>query len=282
MPAEILTNLEAIGDMIGALSGIGSGLDEQAYMEGLIKSAHGHAATAFDIAAAATAKTGHMTHVYEYGVMGITRGEPRFADPTLPNARLYVHTLMGEGGNMDIAYTFRTARQPNPKPTPEDTGVDSRYLSLLSGRKYYFYNKALVMETGRVVTIKPKNGNFLFVPFYGEPSRDPTNNRGYMMWDSSRHGPLFARPGASSKGQFTAFWMNWWEAAGGKIMYEQMEKTVTADIEIAMAEATKRAQAESMKPVQSTNMLGAINTAKTIFNRIFRTATAKRKAKNTI
>jgi hypothetical protein len=282
MPAEILTNFEAIGDMVGALSGIGAGLDDQAYVEGLIKSAHGHAATAFDIAAAATAKTGHITHVYEYGVMGVTRGEPRMADPTAPNARLYFHTLLGEGGNMDIAYSFRPARQPNPKPTPEDTGVSSEYISRLSDRKYYFYNKALVMETGRTVTIRPKNGDFLFVPFYGEPSRDPTNSRGYMMWNSARHGPLFARPGASSKGQFSAFWMNWWQSAGSAIMFEQMEKSVTMDIDIALAEASKRAQSETMKPVQGTNMVGAISSAKAIFNKMFKAVTAKRNETKTL
>lgn len=282
MSAEILTNLEAVGDMIGALTGIATGMDEEAYIDGLIKSAHGKAATAFDMAAAATAKTGRLTHVYEYGVMGITRGQTRFANPTSPEARLYVHTLIGEGGTKDIAYTFRPARQPNPPPKQEDTGVDSGYISSLSNKRYYFYNKALVMETGRVVTIKPKNGDFLFVPFYGEPSRDPTNNRGYMMWDSSRHGPLYARPGASSKGQFTSFWMSWWSSSGAAMIQADMEKSVEMDIELAMAEASRSKAAEAMKPVQTTNMPRAISTAKAVFNRIFATKTAKREETKTL
>lgn len=277
MPAEVLSNLEAIGDMVGALAGMSEGLDDQMYMDGLIQSAHGKAATAFDIAAAATAKTGHLTHVYEYGVAGITRGQPRITDPTSQRARLYVHTLLGEGGTKDIAYTFRPATQPNPDPTPEDTGVDSEYISRLSGRRYFFYNKALVMETGRVVSIKAKNGNYLFVPFYGEPPADPTNQRGYMMWDSSRHGPLMSRPGKNTKGSFTNFWMTWWESSGSKMMFADMEKSVTMDIEIAMAEAAKRSASESMKPVQETNVVGAMATTKAIFNRIFKAATSKRR-----
>lgn len=281
MPAKVLTNLESIGDMVGALSGVSEGLDDQSYMEGLIRSAHGKAATAFDLAAAATARTGQMTHVYEYGVSGITRGQPRFADPTAIEARLYVHTLLGRGGEMDIAYSFRPARQPNPAPTPEDTGVDSRYLSRLSGRKYFFYNKALVMETGRPVSIKPKNGNFLFVPFYGEPSPDPTNNRGYMMWDSKRHGPLQARPGMSTKGQFTSFWMAWWNASGSKIMFADMEKSVTMDIDIAMAEAARKANSEAMKPAQETSVPRAFASAKTLFSRLFKTNTGKRMKRKT-
>lgn len=282
MPAELLSNLEAIGDMVGALSGIGSAIDEESYMAGLIKSAHGKAATAFDVAAAATAKTGHITHVYEYGVMGITRGQPRISDPTAPNARLYIHTLLGLGGSQDIGYTFRPARQPNPEPTPEETGVDSEYISRLSNKKYYFYNKAFVIETGRVVNIKPQHGDFLFVPFYGQPSRDPTNNRGYMMWDSRRKGPLYNRPGISSKGQFQSLWMNWWGSAGSEIMFVQMEKSVTMDIDIAMAEATKRTEAAKMKPVQTVNMPGAISSAKALFNKIFKTSTVKRNETKTL
>lgn len=281
MSAEVLTNLEVIGDMVGALTGVAEALDDEAYMDGLIKAAHGKAANAFDMAAAATAKTGRLTHVYEYGVMGVTRGEPRLADPTAVNARLYFHTLLGHGGNQDIAYSFRTAHQPNPKPTPEDTGVDSVYLSKLSDRKYYFYNKALVMETGRVVHIKPQNGNFLFVPFYGEPTPDPTNNRGYMMWDSKRHGPLNARPGASTKGTFQAFWMSWWESAGSAMMFEQMEKSVTMDIDIAMAEAAKRTKSETMKPVQTTSVAGAVASARTMFNKLFKSTTTKRRSTET-
>lgn len=275
MPAEVLSNLESIGDLIGALSGISAGLDDEIYMEGIIKSAHGHAATAFDIAAAATAKTGRINHVYEYGVMGITKGLPKFADPTDPRARLYLHELIGAGGNQDIAYTFRPATQPNPAPTPEDTGVDSKYLSKLSKKKYYFYNRAFVMETGRVVEIKPQNGNFLFVPFYGEPSRNPLYTRGHILWDASKKGPLYARPGASTRGEFEGFWMNWWGAAGSKIMYTEMEKYVTMDIESAMLEA-KRASVEAMKPVQESNILGAVASAKALFGKIFKARTAKR------
>ncbi|HWV46310.1 MAG TPA: hypothetical protein VN039_09890 [Nitrospira sp.] len=282
MTAKVLTNLESIGDLVGALSGIDSALDDQMYMEGLIKSAHGRAATAFDLAAAATAKTGRMSHVYEYGTIGVTRGMPKFADPASPKARLYVHTLVGQGGEQSIGYTFRPARQPNPKPTPESTGVDSKYLSRLSGRQYYFYNKAYVMETGRVVEIKPRNGNFLFVPFYGEASRDPLNNRGYMMWDSRRLGPLSARPGRSTKGEFTQFWMQWWATSGSKMMYAHMEEQVNIDVGIAMAEAQKRAQTEAMKPVQDTNIVGAISTAKALFNKIFKASTSKRMGTKTL
>lgn len=277
MPAKVLTNLESIGDLIGALSGISTALDEETYMDGLIKSAHGKAATAFDFAAAATARAGRFPHVYEYGTAGVTRGLPRFANPADPKARLYFHQIAGHGGNQEIMYSFRTATQPNPEPTPQDTGVDSKYISRLSGRKYYFYNKAYVMETGQVVEIRPQNSNFLFVPFYGEAPRNPMYTRGFLMWDSSRLGPLYAQPGKSTKGEFTQFWMAWWSKAGSALLGGEMEKSVTMDIDIAMAEAAKRAKVETMKPVQETSITSASSSAKALFNKIFQGITSKRR-----
>lgn len=281
MPAKVMSNLESIGDMIGALAGMSEGLDDQLYLEGLIKSAHGKAATAFDVAAAATAKTGRFNHVYEFGTAGVTRGATRFADPTSEGARLYVHHLTGHGGEQDIGYTFRPALQPNPTPTPENTGVDEKYLSKLSNRKYYFWNKAYVMETGMPVTIKPQNGNFLFVPFYGRPSPNPMYNRGHIMWNASKLGPLHARPGRSSKGEFTQFWMGWWSAMGSEIIQREMEKNVTMDIELAMAEAMKSSQSETLKSITQTNVAGASAKAKALFSKIFKAKSAKRREKVT-
>lgn len=276
MSARVLTNLESVGDMIGALQGIGLGLDEDKYMQGLIQQAHGHAASAFNAAAAATASTGTMTHVYEFGTQGITRGLPRYADPMAEDARLWIHTLIGHGGNQDIAYTFRPAVNRNPAPTTAYTGVPSKYLRKLSQRKYVFWNKAFMMETGKPVTIKPRHGDFLFVPFNGEQSRDGVNDRGFVMWDASKKGAIVSRPGQSTKGQFTSFWLKWWSSAGSDMMQAEMSKYVTMDIDKAMVEVAKRAQSETLKPVQQTKVNIAATQARTLFKKLFGTATTKR------
>lgn len=281
LEVELLSNLEAIGDMVGGLAALSEGLDDKLYMEGLIKSAHGKASTVFDAAAAATAKTGHITHVYEYGVMGVTRGAPKFADPTNIRARLYYHTLMGSGGNQDIGYSFRPATQPNPTPTTQDTGVDSKYLNKLSNRKYYFYNKAFILETGRVIEIKPQNGNFLFVPFYGEPPRNPMYNRGFIMWDARKKGPLYSQPGYKTEGDFTKFWLGWWQSTGQAVMSDIMEEYVTIDTEAAIAEATKKAESESMKPVQETSLVGAANATRAWVVKFLKARSAKRRETKT-
>ena len=47
---KVMSNLEAIGDAVGALSGMADGLDEDQYLGSIIEQAHGVAANAFDVA----------------------------------------------------------------------------------------------------------------------------------------------------------------------------------------------------------------------------------------
>ena len=55
MSAEVLTNLESVGELIGALAAMEETLDQDEYVEGLIREGHEKAKSAFDVAAAATA-----------------------------------------------------------------------------------------------------------------------------------------------------------------------------------------------------------------------------------
>lgn len=259
MKNEVMTNLESVGDMVGALMGMGDGLEEDTYMEALIGEAHEHTANAFDIAAVATASAGAISHVFEYGVVGVTPGQVRFADPTSPDARLYQHVLTGHGGNQDVGYIFRPARNRNPHPTTASTGVPSKYLAKLSQRKYIFWNKAFVMETGQTVEIKSNRGEkgLLFVPTPGNNSP-----KGFVMYPTRMKGPIFNTPGRAVQGNFTAFWQSWWAQAGSKIMEMEMRKMVEYDIKRAQMQADRRAKAEAMKPVHTVNILGASSTSR--------------------
>lgn len=276
MSAKVMSNLESIGDMVGYLKGLADGLDDDLYMEAVIKEAHSTTAHAFDIAAAATAATGKMTHVFEFGVPGITRGVPKYPDPTQPEARLWKHELTGAGGNQDIAYTFRPALNRNPQPTTRYTGVPSKYLQKLSRRKYIFWNKAFVMETGMTVEITPKNGNLLFIPFYGEPAMDGSG-RSFMMFPGNAQ----LRPGRSTKGTFTAFWMTWWGGVGAEMMEDEMTRIINIDIEKYEREAAKKAAiaARQMKPPAATNLMSASKKAKAWGAKAFGWA---RKSKNVV
>jgi hypothetical protein len=250
MSAQWVSNIDGIYEYVGAARGIMKGTKSPDYMASIIQNAHAEVSEKFDVAAAATAGAGRLTHVYEYGVPGITRGPMRISDPTSPQARLWVHTITGRGGHQSISFAFRPAVVPNPQPTKRDTGVSTKYLRKLSRRKYIFRNKAFVMETGQQVSIKPKNGNFIFVPFYGEESHDPMNKRGFMMRPfGNKSTPILATPGKSSQGSFAAFWNVWWNATGKQLINER----VGTDVELAMRrvlqEATVRANATTIKPV---------------------------------
>lgn len=267
--AEILTNLETLGEMIGAYMGMSEKADDPDYIERIIKQAHGKAASAFDIATAATAGAGYLTHVYEFGVAGITRGQTRFFDATAPEARLYIHEITGDGGNQEIGWAWRPATQPNPRPTTADTGVPSKYLRKVSRRKYVFWNKAFVMESGETVEIKANNSNYLFVPFGNKASKNPENKRGFVMFNTTNKGPITTRPGASSKGTFSAHWLTWWGQTGAGIMEADMEESVASDIKLAQAEIDKRTKMAPMKPVQSTNIAGASVSSRNWMKRFF-------------
>lgn len=266
--AKSLNNLEAIGDLIGSYVGMAEGLDEPRYMQQVIERAHKKSANAFDIAVAATAGAGHLQHVYEFGTIGITPGQPKY-NPLGQQARLWVHQLKGKGGSQDIGYTFRPAVNRNPVPTTKSTGVASKYLRKISKRKYVFYNKAWVMETGQTVEIHAKRGNYLFVPFYGKPPTNTENKRGFVMYNTKSLGPIQQVPGKTTKGTFTTFWMKWWGSQGAKIMESQMRAKVNRDIRYAELRAAKKAAKEAPKPASLVNVNGAVASARAQAKREF-------------
>lgn len=255
------TNLDALGEIFGAITGIQEGLKDPVYMDGLLKAAHSQATKEFDLAAAATAQTGHMSHMWEYGTPGITGGPPKFPDPTSPAARLWVHKMIGKGGDQIITFTFREAIQRNPRLTTAQTGVPSKYLRKMSRRKYIFRWKARVIETGEEVEITPKNGHLLFVPFYGEEERsERPRGRGYQMYPADRKGPIKVNPGATQAGSFTKFWASWWDARGSQIIDDSVELSVDSDVNAVIDAAALRAS--KSRPVPAGTGLLAAKTAK--------------------
>lgn len=263
-----LNNLDSVGDLLGSLAGIADGLDQDRYLEDIIKDAHKETSKRFDLAAAARASTSRnvLHHVYEFGVVGITRGPIRFPDPTAPEARLWKHTITGQGGQQNIGYTFRPATQRNPQPTTRATGVPSVYLKKLSQRKYIFYNKAFVMETGQTVSIKSDRGDrgLIFVPTPGE--NEPRN---YIMYPTRQKGPLQIVPGKKTSGTFTAFWLAWWSKAGSESMEMEMRGSITADIKQAEKDAEKRARAIPMRPASSNKPIAAARKAQSRAKKLF-------------
>ena len=255
-----------IGEIVGTVEGIAEAAETPSYMAGLIRKGHSVASREFDLAAASAAGAGYLSHMYEFGTAGISRGPVKFTDPTALEARLWTHQIDGQGNAQSIYFAFRPAINRNPQPTTKYTGVPSKYLKRLSRRKYVFRNKAMVMETGQSVEIMPRNGRFLFVPFMGEASSDPRNRRGYMMWDAARLGPIRTTPGVDTKGQFTSFWTSWWNSRGNKIISDTMNTTFASDVGAALAESQASARGTKMTNPSATNLKGNSSRARTKAN----------------
>lgn len=254
--ATVVTNLDALGKVIGAVNGL-EGLNEDLYMNSIIKIAHKKAANAFDIAAAATAAAqGNMSHMYEYGVPGITRGPARFTSGSQKAAHLYVHTLDQRHEGSTINYVFRPAEIPNPRWTTKDTGVPSRFLKKLSNKKYLFKNRAFVTETGRSVNIAPKDGGkYLFIPFgpgvAPKNPDSPTAKYGFTYYNYETKGPLKVKPGRTNVGAFSKFWTAWWSTEGQYKLTESMQADVLEDFDKALGAAAASAVSGKLSSVLS-------------------------------
>ena len=260
-----MLNFSADFDALGEISGTIAGLQEATeaddrYLNLLLNDAHKKASDAFDLAAVAS--SARIPHMFEFGTAGVTPGPTRFT-PMQKAAQLWQHRLIGQGQNVEVSFNFRPAVQPNPRPTVQNTGVSTKYLRMLSNRKYVFWNKALVMETGQEVQIRAKRGDFLFVPFYGNPPYgSTTSNRGYMMWNSSTLGPIRSRPGARVVGNFGMIWDGFWGTTGGRMMEADVYKNYDSDFKAAMREAEMSARHMAPKPLAASGTRAAHARAK--------------------
>jgi hypothetical protein len=247
---EFYADLDAIFELSGTVEGIRDAAEKNDdYLEALLREAHEETAKEFDLAAVASSPV--IPHMFEFGTAGITPGPKKFL-PTEERARLWEHDYIGHGKNMEASFRFRPAFSANPVPTTASTGVDSKYLKFLSKRKYVFWNKAFVMETGQEVNITAKHGDFLFVPFYGNESYGKyMNNRGYMMWNSSQNGPIQANPGQNVRGHFGALWDGWWKATGAGLLEHRVTENFDDDVRVAFDTAAARSKANSLKPAKA-------------------------------
>lgn len=246
---EFKVNFDPLLTAIGAVYGISDAADSSQYMNDVLNSIHSKASQQFDNAAASFATTGRIKHMYEWGTAGINkeRTTRRFSDPTSPEARLWVHTSEGEGNIKYIGFDYRLSTVPIPPPTTTKTGVSQEELQKLSDRRYVFYNKAMVMETGMEVEIVGRHSNVLFIPFYGNPSPDASKRdveRGFTLYPWPKKGPIKTRPGKKVAGSFTAFFEGWWKTAGMKSMNQQGDLEFNEDIYIVLDKAEAKGKTE--------------------------------------
>jgi len=247
-------NLGEVAQLIGTVYGADNATRTNVYIDHLMRAAHSEAAEQFnrDIAAQAIA-TQRFNHMYEWGTAGINKGRTsRRMNPLDPEAMLWKHRLTGgRSKHKGIDWSFRASKVPVPQPTTAKTRVAREHLDRLSGRKHIFYWKAPIIEAGMKVKLRPKYSNMIFVPFYGKPRSpkldDATIKRGFLF----HSGPLTNVPGHGTiqgrdlQGNFTAFWEEWWNAAGSAVLANYMYQVVDDSMREVLTKAGARTGSRS-------------------------------------
>ncbi|SRR6266498_3168602 len=231
MTIDYNVDFSEMAGIIGVVNGAAKILDDSRFMDRLITHAHKRTKPSFNNDAAAyAAATGTIRHMFEWGTAGINPGRTnRRMSPNDPMARLWEHTLTGTGKTKVAGFVFRPSLVPIPAPTVAKTGVPSSELAKLTGGPYLFTNKAAVIETARPVTIRPKDSDWLFVPFGPEGPRGASVRKGRNFIFTK--GPVHTIPGKRLAGNFSKFWVAWWETEGASIMAEKMQTRIDYEME---------------------------------------------------
>ena len=229
---RMAVDMRELADFIGTTEAL---LDSKniSYFDDVLEVALQEADQDFNLAAAATAAGGGFRHMFEWGTIGInderTNLRPR---PDEERARLWKNVFVGSGGRRMLSFTFKPSVAYVPKPTRSKTGMSSDIISRL--KSHTFVWKALVLESGSQVTIRPKADNQtkrLIIPYYpgGGPAlfSNHDKKRGFTMTT----GPHTHRPGRTSDlaGNFTKFWEAYWNGPGAATIERSMTKQISGD-----------------------------------------------------
>lgn len=250
-------------ESLAAVNAMNRLIQSKTYQEYLMEYAHGKAENEFNRLAAAAAATGQFRHMYEWGTRGINKGKSNVRpDPMSERARLWNHKMVGRGLNQRFEFSFKPSLATVPKPTTTDTGMSQEDISQL--KDHVFMWKAMVMETGATVVIKPKRGKILLMPFYGgkypagAKARDKA--RGYSV---TRNEVTF-KPGAKVVGNFTAFWKGFWENQGQAIFINTFDADIRETYAKGQAEANS-SRGKAVPPIES--VVAAVNSRAAILEK---------------
>ena len=236
MPGKVISNLEQLAEAIGSYVGMMEGLSQKDYMNDLLSRVHKRAAGEFDkFAVQQGMRDKSLSHMWEFGTAGITRGPIKYANPNSKTAKLWQHTIVGGGGRKTFGFVFLPAKADVPPHDPEEIGVSAENMPNLAvnngTRRYKFKNKAFVYESGMTVTVTPKASKQLFVPIKteGMPSGSYRGNpsRGFVWTKSHTYSP---GQFADSTGRFSGMFGAWWAGVGGEMFKKDMMTEVEADI----------------------------------------------------
>ena len=226
---RLLIDTTGLSEALGGIEAMAEATKDKQYLDALVQAAFNTANEQFNAEAAAAASAGlDIKHMFEWGTLGVNRGRTNMrAQPNSERARLWKTAIVGTGLNQTIAYTFKPSIAFVPKPTREQTGMNSQDIGMLRD-DHIFHWKARVMESGEMVNIVRKEAKFLIVPLRKgmQMSARPSDvRRGYAV----TKGPIRTQPGAAVQGNFTTFWTGYWAGRGATAMNKAVEKQFETD-----------------------------------------------------
>ncbi len=219
-------------DMADVAYFIGNGLaltdveKDNSYLNDVMRAAFGEAEEMFNQEAIALGRAGAISHMFEWGTVGINRHKTNMRpNPNSDVARLWETVFEGSGVHRSLSYYYRPSVAVVPKPTTRETGMSQSDISMLED--HVFWNKAQVFEEGWQVHISPVNSKFLILPFYKgvipAHAKPSDVKRGYTMTRKT----VTLRPGNNVAGNFTNFWLQFWEGRGN----EHVQRSIIEQIE---------------------------------------------------
>lgn len=202
----------------GVISGICGAVESDIYVDYILEDAMGEMKDEFNMEFRLNALNHPEVfhHVYEWNQIGINP--------------LYFLIKSGRGREKAIGFAFRQSLKAVPKPDADKTGIPQENIDRLKNRSI-FRLKAMVMETGAEVNIRPNRAKILFIPTPGAENK----NGDVVNFLFRKRATLTDVGGEQTTGSFTAFWNSWWLTRAPGLM----EATVLPRIERGIDKVTE-------------------------------------------
>lgn len=219
--------------VMGSMIGITQTIETKDYQGNILKFMHEQMVREFDyeMHLQAGAMRERFHHVYEWNAVGV------------PDAKLWRHTLSGNGSTRTAGFEFLISKTPIPTPdqrakNPDDpmSIVAPEERAKLSKRRYVFRWKAPLMEYRMPVTIAPRSGQYLFIPTF-------RSEQGFIF----HQGSVRQNSGNDlTAGAFTTEWAEFFGGRGQQIAGETVQRMVEEEYQQASMQWRKTARSRKV------------------------------------